>query len=147
MHRNGLWHRSAQVFLSDRDGRLLLQRRAPTKDLYAELWDYSVGEHVKPGEAYEAAARRGLAEELGVRGVAVEVLSDVVTCEHRGRDFWDRELQQAFRCVYDGPLMPDVVEVAELKFVALGDLRAWLARAPEEFTPWFAGHVRRYGYL
>ena len=133
--------------MSDNAGRLLLQRRATSKDLYADLWDYSVGEHVKPGESYVAAAARGLEEELGVSQVPLEPLGGVVPCEHRGTGFWDRELQQAFSCVYDGPLTPDEVEVAELEFVTLAELSARLARSPASFTPWFADHVRRYGYL
>jgi isopentenyldiphosphate isomerase len=62
VHRRGLWHRASNVFLFDRDGcrfaaALGAQRRV------ANAWDLSVGEHLQPGETFEQAAHRGLAEE------------------------------------------------------------------------------------
>ena len=46
VHTEGHWHKSAQVFLFNEAGELLIQQRAFEKDLYAGLWDYSVGEHL-----------------------------------------------------------------------------------------------------
>lgn len=47
VHRDGLWHRSSNVFLFHPDGRLYLQRRAQDKDVCPDLWDLSVGEHLQ----------------------------------------------------------------------------------------------------
>ncbi len=71
VHQQGLWHKAAQVLVFYPNGALLMQQRSASKDLYAQLWDYSVGEHLQPGESYAQAAARGLAEELGLRGLTL----------------------------------------------------------------------------
>lgn len=50
--------------LVDGDGRVLLQRRPPGKQM-ADLWEFPGGK-VEPGEAPEAALARELAEELAI---------------------------------------------------------------------------------
>ena len=152
VHARGLWHRSAHVFLFDSAGALLIQLRAPGKDLYPNHWDYSVGEHLKPGEDYLDGALRGLREELNVTGVSLQPLGTLIRSRTEGaadatsygRAFLDRELQQAFRGCYDGPLTPDHDEVAEVRWVTIAALRAWVAREPEVFTPWLLRDLRAF---
>src|SRR5262249_31762101 len=48
------------------DGRLLLQRRSRTKDLFPSYYCASASGHVLRGEDYAATAEREVAEELGV---------------------------------------------------------------------------------
>lgn len=50
--------------LVDRDGRVLLQRRPPGKQM-ADLWEFPGGK-IEPGEAPEVALARELAEELAI---------------------------------------------------------------------------------
>ena len=50
--------------LVGRDGRVLLQRRAPGRQM-AGLWEFPGGK-VEPGEVPEAALARELGEELGI---------------------------------------------------------------------------------
>lgn len=59
-------HRFAGVLLVDRRGWLLLQERDEHPAIDPERWGL-VGGHVDPGESYDAAAVRELAEETGVR--------------------------------------------------------------------------------
>ncbi len=139
VHATGRWHRSAHVFLFDPDGRLYIQLRAATKDLYPGRWDFSVGEHLKPGEDYHQAAARGLLEELGITGVELERLGQVRTCcsDIPALGIADHELQLAFRGVHGGMLQPDGVEVTEVRAIAAAELGPWIARDPDAFTPWF----------
>jgi isopentenyldiphosphate isomerase len=64
-----LVHRVAHVLVFDRHDRLLLQKRAMTKDIQPGRWDTSVGGHLDPGESYLEAASREMHEELGIEGV------------------------------------------------------------------------------
>ena len=62
-------HGASHVFLARlRGGRaeLLLQKRSAQKDSFPGLYDISAAGHLDPGEDFAAAARRELAEELGV---------------------------------------------------------------------------------
>lgn len=139
VHRLGLWHRSAHVFVFNSRGDLLVQKRAPDKDLYADLWDYSVGEHLKPGESFDEGAIRGMSEELGVTGVTIEPIGVMRKSRLVDPDLGvaDCEMQQAYRAVFDGDVTPDPVEVAEVKFVVLERLAANIQSSPQCFTPWF----------
>ncbi len=147
VHRQGLWHKSAHVFLFDAANRLYLQQRTPEKDLYPGLWDYSVGEHLSPGETYLAGAQRGLLEELGISGVELNALGGVQSSRHTAAGIQDCELQQAFRGEYDGPLRADPVEVSEVRKLHLDELERWLSREPDAFTPWFARDLANHGFL
>jgi isopentenyl-diphosphate delta-isomerase len=65
VHREGLWHCAANVFLFRSDGRLIVQQRNQGKDVCPGAWDLSVAEHLKPGETYEQGARRGCEKNWG----------------------------------------------------------------------------------
>jgi isopentenyl-diphosphate delta-isomerase len=149
VHRRGLWHRASNVLLFDRAGRLYVQRRAAGKDVWPNAWDVSVGEHLQPGETFEHAAHRGLAEELSIRGVALSPLGDVVRgcVDISELDVHDHELQQTFRGVYDGAYTIDPREVADVRRVELPDLAAEIATTPDAFTPWLRARLRAFGLI
>lgn len=149
VHSLGLWHKSAHVFLFDTSGNLYVQLRTLDKDLYPDLWDYSVGEHLQPGESFHAAALRGLREELGVEDVALQSVGGVraSSLDIVALELHDHELQQAFRGVYDGPIHPDPIEVAEVRSTPMAKLEAWIGNSPGSFTPWFLRDLRELGFL
>jgi isopentenyldiphosphate isomerase len=149
VHHRGLWHRASNVLLFHPDGRLYVQRRAADKDVWPNAWDVSVGEHLQPGESFEQAAHRGLAEELAVYGVALTALGDVVRAQIeipalQVRDF---ELQQSFRGTYDGPVTRDPAEVADVQLLALDVLARAIAARPDDFTPWLRSRLRSFGLV
>jgi isopentenyl-diphosphate delta-isomerase len=149
-HREGLWHRAEQVFVFRSDGRLLIQRRQVDKDICPGAWDLSTAEHLKPGESYHEGAVRGLREELGVDGhVRLESVGSISTArlELPERGVKDYELQQSFRCVYDGPVAPNPNEVAEVRAISLDELGAAFRERPNEFTPWFRDDAARLGFV
>ncbi len=71
VHQRGLVHRGVHVMLFTPDGRLIVQQRSRSRDMYPSALDCSVSEHVKSGETYPEAAARGLREELGLEGIAL----------------------------------------------------------------------------
>jgi len=149
VHREGLWHKSVQVFLFDGTGRLILQRRVATKDVCGGLWDLSVAEHLRPGESYLDGATRGMEEELGITDVPLEPIGSPYAgrLDQDALGIHDYELQQAFSGHHAGGLHPDPLEVADVRAVVLEDLRQWLRARPSEFTPWFQRDVIRCGII
>ncbi len=153
VHRLGLWHRSAQVFLFDSQQRLVLHRRAAQKDLYANLWDHSIGEHLLPGESYAAGAQRGLREEFGLRGIELTPLGTERRQVHKDpHGGWhDREILRAFRGVWDektgGAIAADPREVQEVRSIPLDALGTWLRSRRELLTPWFEADLHFYQLL
>src|ERR1700752_1262392 len=65
----GLRHRAFSVHLFDGHGRMLLQQRAAAKTRFALRWANAACGHPAPGEAVGNAAKRRLAEEVGISGI------------------------------------------------------------------------------
>jgi isopentenyl-diphosphate Delta-isomerase len=63
---SALIHRSVQILVFASDGRLLLQRRSASKDLFPSYYCASASGHVASGEDYLTTARREIVEELGI---------------------------------------------------------------------------------
>ena len=62
-------HRAFSVFLFNRSGELLLQRRADHKKTWGGVWSNSCCGHVMLHESVTSAAKRRLRYELGIKGV------------------------------------------------------------------------------
>jgi isopentenyldiphosphate isomerase len=92
---------------------------------------------------------RRLAEELGVSGVRLERLGDVVAAkvELPARAIDDRELQQTFTGRYDGPIRMDRSEVADVRRVDRATLSREILSGKDLFTPWLRTRLERLGWL
>ncbi|HEX7125255.1 MAG TPA: NUDIX domain-containing protein [Thermodesulfobacteriota bacterium] len=141
VHRLGLRHRAAHVFLLDSAGRLYLQRRSLSKDENPGLWDSSAAGHLDAGETYAEAARRELAEELGVR-VEAAALVEVATLPATPET--GQEFRRLFTVTCDDPVHPDPEEVMDGGFFTLADLDRRLADGSLEVTPAFRELYARY---
>ncbi|HZX53347.1 MAG TPA: NUDIX domain-containing protein, partial [Ilumatobacteraceae bacterium] len=102
MRANRLQHRGVGVAVMATDGRLLIHRRSAVKDVWPGWWDLAAGGVVLAGETYEEAARRELAEELGVVDVELEYMGS-----GRFVDETIAELCRGYRVVHDGPFTFD----------------------------------------
>lgn len=122
MRAENLLHRSVAILVQASDGRLLVHRRADHKDVYPGWWDLAAGGVVSAGEDSDLAARRELAEELGIDGVAPAFVT-----EGRHEDAHARELCRVYRVVHDGPYRFDDGEVTEARLVDRVGLERLLA--------------------
>jgi len=147
VHTDGLWHKAANVLLFRSNGQMILQQRAADKDVCPDLWDLSVAEHLAPGESFEDAALRGLVEELGLSGIDLVPVSDVVKARYDQADICDREFQQSFKGVSDAALRPDPTEVAGIREVTPDELRTAIRDQPNLFTPWLRDTLKSLNYL
>ena len=65
-HRDGNYHRTAHIWLINRNKELLLQLRSPNKASFPNCWDISAAGHINHGESVIEGGLRELKEELGV---------------------------------------------------------------------------------
>ncbi|MBW2978619.1 NUDIX domain-containing protein [Candidatus Woesearchaeota archaeon] len=65
-HAKGLRHRAVHIFIFNKKGEILLQKRSADKDEYPSYYEASVSGHVLKNETYEEAAIRELEEETGL---------------------------------------------------------------------------------
>ncbi len=133
-HQLGLQHRGVHIFLFAPDGRMLVQKRSADRAQYASLLDCSVSEHVKAGESYLDAAIRGMKEEMGVEGIEIKPL--VKFRMNYGPN--DNEISTLYEGVVDPATVRfDPVEIAEVHYYSLDELRAMIEQDSTMFCSWF----------
>ena len=110
-------HRATYVFVFDRQGRLLVQRRTAIKDLYPGFCDLAAGGVVAAGESYEQCAEREAAEELGIRDTTLTPRFDF-----HYRDEHNCCFGRIFTCVHDGPFILQPEEVESVSFHAVDEV-------------------------
>jgi isopentenyldiphosphate isomerase len=122
-----LLHRSVYLLVTGTDGRLLVHRRADGKDLWPGRWDLAAGGVVTAGESWDEAARRELAEELGVAAEPVALGPG----RYDGDDC--RVEARVYRVVSDGPFTFADGEVVATAWADAAELARRLGRDP--FVP------------
>ena len=65
-HEKGLWHRAVIIFVINKEGKILLQKRSANKKMWPNLWDLTAGGHVLTGELGYQAIIREAKEELNL---------------------------------------------------------------------------------
>lgn len=116
-----LVHRVAHVLVFSSDGRLLLQKRAASKDIQPGRWDTSVGGHLDIGESYLQAAYREMAEELGLTEVPLTYLYP-----SQIRNQIESENIATFLAYSEGPFCFNPTEVSEIRFWTPAEIDAAL---------------------
>lgn len=128
VRRLRLLHRSVFVVVVRPTEQLLVHKRSPDKDLWPSLWDIAVGGVVSSGESYEEAARRELAEEVGITDAEPKFLG-------AGR-YLDEDVALLARCYYvtfTGEVRLVDGEVSLVRWLAWTELDGFLAR--EQVVP------------
>ncbi|MPY94501.1 MAG: NUDIX domain-containing protein [Acidimicrobiia bacterium] len=116
-----LLHRSVAVVVRSPAGEVLVHRRADWKDVWPGYWDLAVGGVVGVGEPWAAAARRELAEEVGVEATELVELGAFTY-----RDSQVAALARVFTTTAAGPFAFADGEVVEAGWVPLDELEAWV---------------------
>ena len=132
VHVNNLRHRAIHVLIFNLRGEIFLQRRSIWKDMHPGRWDSSTSGHVAPGESYEQAAHRELCEEIGI-DCQLESVGKLPCSAATGWEF-----VAVFRGRHEGPFSLAPLEIETAGFFPLDQIRGWLRRNPEEFSPVFA---------
>lgn len=131
-------HLAFSAYLFDRDGRLLVTRRALGKRTWPGVWTNACCGHLRPGESvFEAAARR-IPEELGT--APIELRMALPGYRYRAVDasgLVEHELCPVLVGVIEaGALDPDPDEVAEWQWVRWRETAEAMRAAPFAFSPW-----------
>ena len=137
VHARDLWHRAVHLLVFNEKGELFLQKRSPWKDKHPSKWDSSAAGHLDSGETYLEAARRELAEELGLppaeaATAPLEPVGRLPASEDTGWEF-----VQVFHLRHEGPFRWPGAEIEWGGFFPVATVRAWAAAHPEDFAPGF----------
>jgi isopentenyl-diphosphate delta-isomerase len=134
---------SCHVF--DRDGRVLVTRRALGKLTWPGVWTNAFCGHPAPDEATEDAVRRRAVRELGLTlGPLEPVLPDFRYRAVDASGVVENEICPVFRAVVDVDPAPAADEVAEWAWAPFARLRAAVEAAPFAFSPWLVLQLERW---
>lgn len=143
-HSNGIAHRIVRVFLFNRRGQLLLQKRS--KEMSSPgLWDQSVGGHVDQGESNLVAVKRETSEEIGVEDMDLQELgtyyseSDISSSGINLKRF-----NILYVAEFDEPINFDNYEVEEVKWVFINELKKQIVDTPQNFTSGLCEALEHY---
>ncbi len=133
----GTYHTVVTIFTVSADGRLLLTRRAPEKNMYPGYPEVTGGSAVA-GEDSLTAARRELAEETGLEGVTLDRIATVRV----PAAFVDIYLARLDKAAVEVPVTLQVGETTEAFWVDFWTFEAMIQRG--EIPPPIA---MRYGAI
>ena len=143
VHARNLLHRAVHVFVFNKHGDLLLQKRSLLKDTCPGLWDSSVSGHLDSGEGYESAAIRELSEEMGITvATPPEEISRIAPCAETVG-----EHVRLYRIRHDGNLRFPSAEVEAAMWFPVVEIAAWIAANPKDFAPGFLKCWKKYTAL
>ena len=142
-HQKGLLHRAFSVFLFNKKGEMLLQKRANTKYHSPNLWTNAVCSHPRNGESYKNGALRRLNEELGI-STEIEEKFHFIYKADVGQNLWEHELDYVFVGIHEGIFNLNPNEVSETRYISLVDLQKEILSNPDNFTEWFKIILNKY---
>ncbi len=149
VHRDGDWHTTVHIWIVNKRGGILFQKRSSAKDSFPGLWDVSAAGHVSAGESTILAAQRETFQELGVKGAEEELhrLCTVRTTstQHNGL-FIDNEFSEVFIMCKDLDIRDLALEKSEVAGALFLPLAA-LKRLARQGDPAFAPHPEEYRLL
>lgn len=144
-HRRGLRHKAVSVFVLHGD-EVLIQRRALGKYHTPGLWANTCCTHPRWGEAPDACARRRLAEELGVEGLALKPRGQVEYRADVGGGLIEHEVVDVFvtEVARRVAVRPNPDEVMAVDWAPREALRARIRKNPAAYTPWLRIYLERH---
>jgi isopentenyl-diphosphate delta-isomerase len=134
-------HRAFSVFIYNKQGETLIQKRANGKYHSPGLWANSCCGHPRPGEDVKLAAERRLKEELGFTCELHPVTTVCYTLKLE-KDLWELEYTHVFEAVYEGIVSPNPEEVSEVKWVYPQELKEHSDK--NKYAKWFKLYIEEY---
>jgi isopentenyl-diphosphate delta-isomerase len=143
----GHLHLAFSVFLRSPSGQLLIQRRALEKYHFPGAWANACCSHPRPGEALADAARRRVAEELGLDSEPSEIGTFTYRATDPASGLVEHELDHIFTATVSADPEPDPSEVMEWRWIGPDELRARVNAADPTLAPWVSAAVHSFPEL
>ena len=132
-----LLHAVVHLHVFNTQGDIYLQKRPEWKDIQPGKWDTAVGGHIDYGETPEAALRREVSEELGIKDFTPEFMGMYVFDSRR-----ERELVYVNRTTYDGQVRPSADELDGGRFWTMQEIGEAMGKGV--LTPNFESEFRKF---
>ncbi len=134
---DGKLHRAFTVLLFDKDGKLVLTRRAKEKMLWPGDWDGTFASHPRESETYVSSGERRMPEELGIEGQLdyLHKFEYHVPYKDVGSE---NEICGTLIGIIDKASEPKEIEgeIDEIKWISAKELLSELKTNPQIYCPW-----------
>lgn len=134
-HRQGKRHRAFSIFVFNRAGQVLLQKRASAKYHSGGLWSNTCCSHPRPGIRIEQEARARLEQEMGFQ-CDLQWMFTFQYNVHFKNDLSENEVDHVFFGRYDGNANPNPDEVDDWKWMDLEGLINDVKANPDTYSYW-----------
>ena len=138
IHSSNMLHRGVHIFVFSPEGKLLVEKRDATKDVYPNYYGCSVSEHLMSGESYLNAARRGLKEELGIENQELKELGKIEVMLPKAKSAKDLMINRFYEArLAAGSLNMQVSEKKGIEYFTLDEIKNAIKNKTMDFAPWF----------
>ena len=142
-------HLAFSLYLQDRDGRVLMTRRALTKQTWPGVWTNTCCGHPRLHESFPDAISRRLSDELGL--AVADPRCVLPEFRYRARDasgVLENEVCPVFIGTIDSVIpVPNPGEVAEWTWTSWDNLSRAAALTPFAFSPWAVAQLAQLADL
>ncbi|EGP93044.1 isopentenyl-diphosphate Delta-isomerase [Nitrosarchaeum koreense] len=134
---NGKLHRAFTALLFDKNGRLVLTRRAKEKMLWPEDWDGTVASHPREGETYTASAERRMPEEVGISCKMDYLMKFEYHVPYKNIGS-ENEICGTLIGIVDESTKFKMIEgeIDEIKWISASELLSEIKNNPKIYCPW-----------
>ncbi|MCU0664840.1 MAG: isopentenyl-diphosphate Delta-isomerase [Myxococcota bacterium] len=135
IHRRGVLHRCFSIFVCDRAGRVMLQKRAASKYHSGGLWTNTCCGHPRAGEEVAEAAHRRLFEEMSFDCELVELFTFVYRAQ-LDHGLIEHEFDHVFAGRFEAALSPNPEEADGYDWETMPRILEDMRARPERYTVW-----------
>jgi isopentenyl-diphosphate delta-isomerase len=134
-HLKGKLHRAFSIFIFNKKGEILLQKRAKSKYHSAGLWSNTCCSHPGENQNLKEEAKRRLKEEMGIECDLKEIFSFIYKA--KVGNLIEHEFDHVFLRKFNGNPRPNKYEVEDWKWINPLKLKKDIKENPERYTYWF----------
>lgn len=135
VHQKGLLHRAFSIFVVNKKGELMLQKRAIEKYHSGGLWANTCCSHPLKGEERETVIHKKLVQEMGFDCELKSLFKFIYRAE-LDNDMIEYELDQVYIGFYEEDPKPNPEEVCEWKWMDIELLKNDLMKSPNIYVYW-----------
>jgi isopentenyl-diphosphate delta-isomerase len=135
VHQEGHLHRAFSIFVNNKSGQLMLQRRALEKYHSGGLWANTCCSHPLKGEDREETIHFRLLEEMGF-DCELKPLFEFIYRAEFDNGLTEYELDQVYIGQYEDDPNPNPLEVCDWKWMDIEALKIDLETNPQKYVYW-----------